>query len=308
MTIVYWGSPVPSSRKALFISNPIAGASRSYSRDWRWLVTELRNQGWELGEFKTSGSGEARRAAEKAVRDGCESVVVAGGDGTINEVIQALAGTKLSLGIIPAGTTNVLARELGIPSDFERALEILLEGKTRRIDLGKTNGRYFSLMTGVGFDARVVSDMQPEIKRRIGKFAFVDAWIRAFFAHRARRMTIELDGRRKMRLLCFMIVVSNTGLYGGTVFKFNEKADIADGLLDVCILRSRRWHDVIRHFWGSLTGTHRSFDDVEFFQAKRIDIEASSPVPYQIDGDHEGMSPLSIEIAPGALEVIVPEE
>ncbi|HBN09048.1 MAG TPA: hypothetical protein DD435_10510 [Cyanobacteria bacterium UBA8530] len=306
MSVVYWGSPTQANKKSLFISNPVAGASRNFPRDWSWLVASLRNHGWELGECSTDAAGDARRAAERAIRDGCESIVVAGGDGTINEVLQAIAGTNVSLGIVPAGTTNVLSAELGIPSDFEKVLEVLLAGKTRRIDLGKTNGRYFSLVTGIGFDAQMTVDMMPEVKRLVGNFAFIDAWIRAFFTHRARRMVIQIDGKRKLRLLCFMIVVSNTSLYGGTVLKFNERADIADGLLDVCILRSKRWYDVFRHFIGSVTGTHRLFDDIEFFQAKRIDIEASSPVPYQIDADPVGMTPVSIEVAPGALKVIVP--
>lgn len=310
MPIVYWGSGPKQGPKALFVYNPIAGASRNYPREWDWLTDRLRNAGYELGEYLTERPGDATKAATLALADGCRLVIVAGGDGTINEALQAIAGTEITLGIIPAGSTNVLAAELAIPTDFEQALEVILAGNERRMDLGKCNGRYFSMMTGIGFDAQMTKDLIPEIKKRIGNVAFVDAWIRAFFTHRARRMVITLDKglptQRKLRRLAFMLVASNTSLYGGTVLKINEKADISDGLLDICILRSRRWYDVIRHFLGTVTGTHRQFDDIEFCQARKLTIKASSPVPYQLDGDHAGKTPVSIEIAPGALKVFVP--
>jgi diacylglycerol kinase family enzyme len=119
MPIVYWGHGPKVGPKTLFIFNPVAGASRNYPREWGWLMDQLRLAGYELGEFFTEHAGDATRASRLAIQDRCQLVIVAGGDGTINEAIQALAGTEVALAIIPAGSTNVLAAELGIPSDFE---------------------------------------------------------------------------------------------------------------------------------------------------------------------------------------------
>lgn len=309
MATVYWGDGTRSRYKTLFISNPVAGASRG-SRDWGWATALLRAKGDQVGEFVTGAQGDAYRAACRAIQEGCDRIVVAGGDGTINEVLQAIATKDIALGIIPAGTTNVLSSELGISNDYQEALSLILDGDTRQIDLGTANGRYFSMMTGVGFDARMTFEIEPKVKSRLGNVAFVPAWLKAFFGHRARRMSIEVDKglptHRKLRRLVFMLVASNTGFYGGTVLKINETADVSDGLLNVCILRSRRWHDVIRHFLGTVVGMNHQFDDVEHFQARRLTLNTSSPVPYQLDGDAVGKTPLEIELIPGALKVIAP--
>jgi len=162
-----------SPRKATLISNPKTGRYASRRRPVEELAAQLESLGVKVDVRLTQGPGDATEIAARAARNGSSDVIVAGGDGTINEAIQGLAGTKARLAIIPRGTGNVLARELGLPLDDEQALRIAAQGKSRQIYLGlaideNTNeSRYFILMAGIGLDASVVKRVQPSLKKRI---------------------------------------------------------------------------------------------------------------------------------------------
>src|SRR5918999_145629 len=190
-----------SIRKATLISNPKTGryASRRF-RPIQDVASNLESLGIAVNLKLTSGPGEATQIAARAARNGSSDIIVAGGDGTINEAIQGLAGTKARLAIIPRGTANVLARELGLPLNDAQAVAVAAKGKSRRIHLGlaideTTNeSRHFVLMAGIGLDASVVKRVQPSLKKRIGKGAFWVSGLSHLATWNPRPFNLEING------------------------------------------------------------------------------------------------------------------
>src|SRR6185503_15515985 len=167
-----------SIRKATLISNPKTGRYASRRAPILELASRLESLGLKVDLRLTSGPGDAAEIASRVAHNGSSDVIVAGGDGTINEAIQGMAGTKARLGIIPRGTANVLARELRLPMDEDEATNVLARGRSRTIHFGvaideqSQTSRYFLLMAGIGVDAAVVTDVVPSLKSRFGKAAF----------------------------------------------------------------------------------------------------------------------------------------
>jgi diacylglycerol kinase family enzyme len=185
----------------------------------------------------------------------------------------------------------------------------LAAGAPRVIDLGKANGRYFTGMIGLGYDADAVMGLLPQLKVWSGPLAYWISASHSYLKHKAVRATLHVDdGTRvkRLRRLIYVMIVSNSGLYAGGVLKFTPEADMRDGKLDACIIRSGRWYRALFHGVLALIGRLRSVDDVEFFKAVSIKMTTSRPFPYQLDGDPAGHTPVTIEIAPDALRVMAP--
>ena len=170
----------PCERYAVIIANPISGFLLHNTHRVHETLAFLRKHGWRAELWFTHGPGDGQSLARKAIEQNAAMVIAAGGDGTINDIIQALAGSETALGVLPTGTVNVWAREMGIPLDNAGAREVLLHGQTRRIDLGCVNGRYFLLMVGVGLDARIVYELDLDLKGRLGKLAYWHGGFRQF--------------------------------------------------------------------------------------------------------------------------------
>ncbi len=297
-----------SQRKALILVNPVAGPTRPKAEGWDWLLAMLVEAGFQAELRLTHAPGEAQAMAAEAAAAGVERILAVGGDGTINEVVQAIAHTRTSLGIIPAGTVNVLANEFGIPADYQAAARIAIQGDCVSIDLGRANDRYFTMMVGIGYDAAVTYAMWPELKKLGGQLAYVVSSVQKFFTHRASRMLLRIDGGRKLRRLGYLLVVSNTRLYGGPGRTVNELADTRDGLLDLTIFRSRRWYHVIFGLSRVLLGRGKRFARLEAMRVRHVEVRSSRPLPYQLDGDNAGYTPVSIEVRPQALRLMVPRD
>ncbi len=294
--------------KALILVNPVAGPTRPKGEGWDWLLAMLVDAGFQAELKETHAPGEAQALAADAAAEGVERILVVGGDGTVNEVVQAIAHTNTTLGLIPAGTVNVLANEFGIPPDYQEAARIAIQGDPLNIDLGRANGRYFTMMVGIGYDAAVTYAMWPELKKIAGQLAYVVSSVQKFFTHRASRMRMRIDGGRNIRRLGYLVVVSNTRLYGGPGRTVNELADTRDGLLDLTIFRSRRWYHVIFGLSRVLFGRGKRFARIEALRVRSVDVKASRPIPYQLDGDNAGYTPVSIEVRPQALRLMVPKD
>lgn len=307
---VYWGREAGGpARKACLIANPAAGPAGA-KPDWSLVATRLRGAGWWVSLVATTGPGSAGAIARDAVRDGSRMIVVAGGDGTINEAIQALAGSDVVLGLIPVGTANILARELKIPLSPLEAAAVLVDGHPRPIDLGLVSwpgrpGRYFCEMVGVGFDAATVSGVPPEMKTALGKGAYVVSAVTTSFTHKPSRMRLLVDGRR-FRRLSFMLTISNTGLYGADFLKIRPDASVDDGLLDAAVFRGQTFFSAWWEFLAIAARRLKEWTDVEFLTFRRIEVRTARPVPIQIDGDPAGTTPVTVEIVPKALKVMVP--
>ncbi|MDR1305891.1 MAG: diacylglycerol kinase family lipid kinase [Verrucomicrobiales bacterium] len=249
----------------------------------------------------TRDGGHARELARAAALRGCGKVVAVGGDGTINEVVNGIAGTAAALGIVPLGTANVFALELGIPAALEAAAAIVRAGRLRTVDLARAGRRHFIQLAGVGFDAETVQAADLAIKRRLGPLSYVLAAARVA-AQEPPVLTVEADDRRREEG-CFMLV--GNGRYYGGPFEFFPGARLDDGWLEVCLFKRRSHMDLLHYFQGVLCGTHTHFEDVEYFRARRIRVSAAHAVPVEVDGELAGVTPVEFAVGEQPLQVCV---
>ena len=295
--------PGPGTR-ALIVFNPTAGQAESLSHELEACRDILRSAGWLVELTPTTQQGDGTRIAREAAADGYDVVIAAGGDGTINEVINGLANTSTALGTLPIGTVNVWARELGMPLQPRAAAETLLAARIRPIDLGQIGGRYFLLMAGIGFDAAVVGEVRSHEKRRLGIFAYA---LRAFelaLRFRGTRVRLRIDGRT-LRRRTILIVLGNSQLYGG-IMKITARASIDDGLLDVCLIQGNSLIEAPRRIASILLQRLALDPKIEYYRARSITIKSRERLPVQVDGDHAGFTPITCEAAPGALMALLP--
>ncbi|MEQ1859393.1 MAG: diacylglycerol kinase family protein [Chthoniobacteraceae bacterium] len=280
----------------LIIINPAARSDRARSMHQKFAA--LPNARIE----PTTGPGDAGRIAQRAAAEGRRLVVAAGGDGTINEVVNGLAGSGTALGILPAGTMNVFATELGLPGDFEKAWAIIEAGRTRTIDLALANDQYFVQLAGVGFDAQVVERTTSEFKRNFGPLSYIFNAAH-LAAQTPPRLIIEHDGFTHEGGL----VLIGNGRYYGMPLEMFADARLDDGLLDVVIAREVNHLALLRLFSGVVTGTHMDFEDIDYFQTRELRVTSADEVPVEVDGELAGKLPATFRIAPHRLDVVVGE-
>ena len=240
----------------------------------------------------------------KVARDKYDLIIAAGGDGTINEVINGMANSKATLVIIPFGSTNVLASELGVPSDPKMAAELITKGKKIKMDLGyaKTSkeSRYFSMMLDVGPFAQVIKDTTPEFKKRWGRFAYPFRLIKLLFRYKWHKIYVK----HKVESTGYFVIMANIKYYGGE-YEIADKANIRDGLLDLVIINRKNPWDIIMLIFSFTTGKLNKFLKREYYQTKEADIYSHYNMQIQVDGEVLGMAPVRVEIIPEALNVIV---
>ena len=255
----------------------------------------------------TTGPGDATRISADAARQGVSDVIVAGGDGTINEALQGLVGTSARLGILPRGTANVLAGELGLPLDCRRAAGVISAGKTRRVHVGcaieETIGskRYFLLMAGVGLDALVVRRVHPGLKKRIGKGAFWYSGLSYLADWKPKSFQIEVEGQS---FTSTFATIGKAASYGGDL-TVTPRARLDQPDFEICVIDSTsrlRYLYLLSHAMRGGVPTGRS--GVHFLRATRA--RATGEAAVQVDGELIGNLPMSFEISPHSIEIIVP--
>ncbi|HLW01528.1 MAG TPA: diacylglycerol kinase family protein [Ktedonobacterales bacterium] len=292
---------------ARIIANLHSGGGHSSQDDLRQLVRskkQLQQRGWRVEICHTDGPGNASRLAAQAVAAGVDIVISAGGDGTLNEVIQGLAGTDVALGVLPMGTMNVWAREVGIPLNAEGAAEVLLDGEQRRIDLGTANGRYFLLFAGIGADGKITSMIENHFLKRLGLFSYILAGAVVGLGPLDYHMRLRLDDRR-FRTRASLIIIGNTRLYGG-LMTFTNQAYGDDGLLDMCLVRRQGVWGRLRVLLNALRRHYPLGARVSYERFRTLTIDSSVPVPIEVDGEPAGTLPAVFRVAPKMLTVIVP--
>lgn len=292
--------------RALVIANPRAG--RGEERDLGPALGVLRAAGWDVDLALTAEPGDATRLARGAVAQELDAVLAAGGDGTVNETVQGLAGSETALGYLPLGTVNVWARELGLPSHPVTAAHAIVEGRTERIDLGLANERHFLLMAGIGFDGEVVrrSRAIEHHKQRFGVLPYVAAGLSAVPGYRGADMELRYDGSIR-RVQALMLIVGNTRLYGGR-FRLTPHAVANDGWLDLCIVRGRGPLAVVRQSLPLILSGSISHSDVELLRVKTLSVRTHPALALQVDGELAGQTPVDFSVAPRALRAIIPKE
>ena len=279
------------------ILNPKARSEKAQS-----LVEDVTRLADSVVVRMTRSAADARRLAVQAVNEGFETVVAAGGDGTINDIVNGLAGSNVTLGLLPLGTMNVFASELGIPANnLRKSWEIIRAGHVRRIDLGRANDRYFVQLAGVGLDAQVVQETTWKLKKSIGPLSYlVNA--AQIASRKPPKLVVEWDGRSDSGSF---VLVGNGRFYGGpfTIFK---DARIDDGLLDVLIFKNLGYLDIVRYLQGILFGTHTQMPDVEYFQTPSVTVRSDEEVPVEVDGEVIGSVPVRFRLSSKKLSVLAP--
>ncbi len=261
----------------------------------------------------TKGPSDARRIASDAVREGFGTVVAVGGDGTANEVVNGIADVPEGLaaarfGLVPLGTINVFARELGLPRNLPGAARMLSAGNELKVDLGRAefvwNGapqvRHFLQLAGAGLDARAVELVSWELKKKTGPMAYIVAGLNAL---RESQPKIEVTGSSTTS--GELILLGNGRFYGGS-FELFPGASHRDGLLDVCVLPAANVWSAMQAGIGLATGRVHRFWNSHCFRAPTVTLRSASRVGLQLDGEYVGELPASFSVLPKALRVIVP--
>ena len=287
------------------IRNPHAGTKKgivpnAISRDELVVLLERHGLGGDVVE--TLDKEAARREARRAVHDGIDVVVAAGGDGTIGTVASALLGTDVALGVLPMGTVMNIPRMLGIPRDLEAAAEALGTGERRLIDVGEAGGRPFYEAASVGMNAAMFREAQQFEK---GDWSSIVRTIWVALRYRPARMHIDLDGAQRVRTRALMVVMA-LGPYTGAGMTVAPEARLDDGKFDVRVFRGFSKPELLRHLAGIAFGRYRYAPHVSTYRAARVRVTSHHPLPCRSDSHDLGTTPLEISIRPRVLCVIVP--
>jgi len=296
-----------STRKATLISNPKTGRYVSKRKTIQELAADLSALGIDVELKLTTGPGDATGFAARAANNGSTDVIVAGGDGTINEAIQGMVGTNARLGILPRGTANVLARELGLPMDVDEALKIAAQGHSRSIHFGvainETTGarRHFVLMAGIGLDASVVRRVHPGLKKRFGRGAFWLSGLSHLATWHPQKFTLEIDGSNYSATFA---AIGKATRYGGDLM-VTPRARLEEPEFEVCIIETFSRVRYLQFLsYAMRSGMPNDRKGVRFLKTSRV--RALGEAPVQVDGELVGQLPMTFEIVPQSLEVIVP--
>ncbi len=283
------------------IFNPVAGRGRAQKLQHR-LIRLLETHPGTVSVQITRAAGHARELAAQW-KDCGITVIAAGGDGTIHEVVNGLAGGNCTLGIIPLGSGNDFVKMLNLPADIAEAIAVIQRGKTMRIDLGWANGEYFPNSMGIGFDAEVVVESK-KIQHVKGFWLYLAAVLKKLMTFRNRSVRLTFDGQ-VLEQSVFLITVGN-GQYVGGGFRITPRARLDDGLLDVCVLRGLTLPETLRYLPRVICGRHLDLPQVRYFTATSVVVESALPLPLQLDGELQGtdLHRVEIKIEPQMLTII----
>jgi diacylglycerol kinase (ATP) len=283
----------------LVILNPVACGERAQR-----LRTKIERIAGASTICATSKSGEAEMLARNAVAEGYEKIVAAGGDGTIHEVVNGLAGTNATLGLLPMGTVNVFAMELGLPlHDLALCWDIVRNGKTRLVDLPNANGNHFVQLGGVGLDAQVVKETSIAFKRSFGPLSYLISAAQ-IAARTPPRLSIQSEDTA-CREGSF-VLIGNGRLYGGP-FPFFKHAVIDDGLFDVVVFKQLGYLEIMKYLQDVIFSSDIRVPEIEYFQTRRLRITSEQEVPVELDGELIGNCPIEFRVQEKALRVLAPK-
>jgi diacylglycerol kinase (ATP) len=287
----------------LLITNPAARRGRLLEQRAR---AALLAAGAEFDVVVTTHQGHAAIVAAERARD-FAAVFTLGGDGTAMEVIGALAGSGTPVGVLPGGTGNLVARALGTPRRIELAVRALLHGDVAAVDLGyiPESKRRFAFSSGVGVDARMIEETDPELKRRFGIGAYIHTGVRVGLRRRPFRVRAEVDGVAVERMAT-SLMVANFGTVLDRLFMLGPGIEQDDGRLDLCVFSPRNAADVVRIAWRLFRRDFGSDDTMFYRSGREFRIECDPPQLYQADGELLGTTPYSVHVEPLAARLLVP--
>jgi diacylglycerol kinase (ATP) len=308
--------PMTELHNALLIHNPNAGSGGEARR--RELDTARRifaGRGVEVALAETRGPGEATEIAARASREGRQLVIACGGDGTLNEIVNGLAGQqngqRVPLALLPAGTANVLAKELDLSWDIPRAAEQLVQGEVRELALGLATPlenpekkRYFLSVAGAGPDGQITYALDLDLKARLGILAYWWQGVREVFAYKFPKFRVTSEGES---IDASLIIVGRTKHYGGP-FKITTRADLYEDQFEILALTTQSGLKYLSYLPTLWFGDLRKAGGTHFWKVDRLVCEPldTEPVYAQVDGEPMARLPVEFKIVPRALKLLVP--
>lgn len=288
------------SRDVVVLTNPTAGRGRA-ARVRDAASARLEDAGWRVRHVAGRDADEALELAFKAVADGPDALVACGGDGLVHLAVQALAGTAVPLGVLPAGTGNDVARVLGVPRDDPSAAAAhLLAWRPRPMDLARIGDRYFATVLAAGFDA-VVNERANEMTWPRGQMRYNLATLAELRTFEPLHYVLDLDGEART-LEAMLVAVGNGPSFGGGL-RITEGALVDDGLLDVVVIKPMSRWGLVRTYPKLFSGTHVDHPQYERHRVRRVTVASAGIVGYA-DGERIGPLPLTVECVPGAVQVL----
>ena len=257
--------------------------------------------------YEVDKSRKATKWARQAVKDNVDLLFAWGGDGTVQRCVEAIAGTAVTLAILPAGTANLLANNLKIPIDLDEAVEVGFHGSRRQVDLGILNDEHFGVMAGAGFDAEMMRDADGNLKDRFGRLAYVFTGARAAQI-KARKMRIRVDGKKWFKGDAKCVLFGQMGMIGSGVVAFPDAVD-DDGQLEVGVITAKGAIEMAAVLARMVAGHPEYSRFTQMTRAHEVDIRLDKPIAYELDGGtRKATRRLRASVAPGALRVCVPKE
>ena len=289
------------------VLNPVGG-SCDPARVREALDAHCARSGQRCEIYETTGDADedVPGRVREAVASGAELVIAIGGDGTVSEAAQALAGGTTPLAVIPTGTANVFARVMGIPLELDAACALLADFRVRTVDTLQSGGRLYVLHLGAGLSSLMIRDTDRAAKRRFGRLAYVWTALRTLSGLQPHRFEIVVDGARH-RLRAKQVFIANGGVWGIDAVRIGPDIEPDDGVIDLCILSGRTFLDFAGIGCDFLTGQHHRNRRVRYLKARRsIALDSRPGLPVQGDGEIVGRTPIEIGIRPAAVPVAVP--
>ena len=291
--------------RLVIIANPVSGRGRAY-RLIQNHVSRWASPDWDVDFRTTLRCGHAGLLAVELLENPPDLLAVCSGDGTVNEVASAIPNPPFPVALLPAGTANVLARELGVPLHPVKALDIALKRIVRRVDLGelRDGARSFLFVAGIGFDAYAVDQVRPAFKKTLGMAAYADAIVSCLRRYSFPEFQIIADGKTYTATSC---LACNARSYGGGLL-FCPEADLADGQLDIMFLEGKRRLRLARFLLEAWLGNAKTGDWIHRFRVRELRIEGPPGVLVQADGELAGGLPLKIGILDQAFPLVIPRK
>lgn len=292
--------------KILFVLNP--AAVKSSPLEIKTLAAKFAGEtGAEFGMYETEEADDITARVREMLKEGYSMVAVSGGDGTVSKVGAALTGKDVPLAILPTGTANVFAQDIGIPGNIRRAIQLLFTGHLlRTVDMMRIGKRYYLLNVGVGLNALMIEGTDRKKKSALGLLGYIFTGIKKAFGYQPHRFSLIVDGERK-EIHAAEVLVFNSSALGTAAIHLHNETLVDDGVLDLCILQSRNLFDYVKIFISIFLNRVKQNPRIHHFLVrKEVSIFPEKELKVQADGDVIGVTPVTVQVTPGVLKILVP--
>jgi diacylglycerol kinase (ATP) len=286
------------SEKIPLIFNPSAHAEKG-----KQFADKLRSFSDIIELYETKDHSNLKEIANELVSQNYSKIAVAGGDGTINAVIESILSADIELGIFPTGTMNLFAREIGLPlNNLKACWEVIEQGKKNKVDVFKAGDSIFVQVAGVGYDAKIIEETSWENKKKFGRFSYL---ISAFSVASQNPPVIRVIPESGKTIEGAFVLIGNGALYGPALKLFPEASN-DDRLLDVMVFKNQSPTDILRYVSGITFGRIEKTKGIEYVQTSRVRVESDTEVPFEVDGELAGVTPVEFVPCDKQLTVFVP--